>query len=133
MGLTVVDAGVIIAVVDAADAHHLAARKSLRDALAAGETLVLPASAYAETLVAPFRRDVVSAEALDRFVDALPAAVQPITRPIARAAAKLRAEHGARLRLPDALVVATALELAATRLLTTDRRWPEMGVPIAIV
>ena len=68
MALTVVDAGVIIAVVDASDAHHVAARKALRHALAAGETLVLPASAYAEALVAPFGRNAAAAEALDRFV-----------------------------------------------------------------
>ena len=133
MGVIVVDAGVVIAVLDASDAHHAAARAALHDALATGAALVLPASAYAEVLVAPFRRDGDAATVVDSFVDALPAKVQPITRPIARAAAQLRAQHGARLRLPDALVVATALDLGADHLLTTDRRWPEVAVAIKAI
>ena len=130
MGLIVVDAGVLIAILDASDAHHSAARDAVRSALSSGATLVLPASAYAEVLVAPLRRGEDSSAIVDSLIDTLPAAVQPITRPIARAAARLRAQHGPRLRLPDALVVATALDLAAERLMTTDRRWPNVSVVI---
>ena len=133
MGVIVIDAGVIIAILDAQDAHHAAARTALQAAIAAGADLVLPASAYAEILVAPFRRSSGAAATVDSLVDALPASVQPVTRPIARAAAQLRARHGAKLRLPDALVVATAQELGAQRLLTTDRRWPKVGVAIHVV
>jgi predicted nucleic acid-binding protein len=46
-------------------------------------------------------------------------------REMARRAATLRAHH-ARLRLPDALVIATAIELEADHLLTTDRRWKSL-------
>jgi predicted nucleic acid-binding protein len=133
MGVIVVDAGVIIAILDAQDAHHSAARAALQAALGEGADLVLPASAYSEILVAPFRRSAAAAATVDSLVDTLPASVQPITRPIARAAARLRARHGARLRLPDALVVATAQELGAERLLTTDRRWPRVGVSVQAV
>src|SRR5688572_24847063 len=112
MALTVVDAGVVIAVLDTADVHHASASSALRAALASGETLVLPASAYAELLVAPFRRNHRAVAVVDAFIDAMPATVQPITREIARLAAQLRAEHGTRLRLRDSLVVATALELS---------------------
>ena len=133
MGVIVIDAGVIIAILDAADAHHAAARAALQAALADGADLVLPASAYAEILVAPFRRSPGAAATVDSLVDALPASVQPVTRPIARAAAQLRARHGAKLRLPDALVVATAQELGAQSLLTTARRWPKVGVAIQVV
>jgi len=37
-----------------------------------------------------------------------------------------------KLRLPDALVVATAIELGATRVLTTDRGWPSLEVAVEI-
>ena len=133
MALTVVDAGVVIAVLDAADTHHAAAVAALSRANASGETVVLPVSAYSEVLVGPFRRNGKSAAVVDSFLDTMPATLQPITREIARAAAQLRAQHGPRLRLPDALVIATALELAADRLLTTDQRWPEVGLPIAVI
>lgn len=43
-------------------------------------------------------------------------------REIARGAARLRARHPS-VRVPDALVVATAIELDADHLLTTDQRW----------
>src|SRR5688500_1876950 len=102
MALTVLDAGIVIAVLDPADAHHAAAVDAVRRAVASGETLVLPVSAYAEVLVAPFRRNADSAAVVDSFIDALPAQVKPVTREIARVAAQLRAQHGARLRLPDA-------------------------------
>ena len=133
MGLIVVDAGVLIAILDASDTHHVAAREAVRAALDRGDSLVLPASAYAEVLVAPLRRDGESGAVVDWLIDALPATVQPITRPIAGAAAELRAEHGTRMRLPDALVVATALDLGAACLITTDRRWPELGIVLQAI
>jgi len=133
MGLTVVDAGVVIAVLDSEDAHHDHAREALAAGRDRGDRLAVPASAYAEVLVAPLRRDPVGADAVDRFLDALPATVEPATRQIARRAAELRARHGNRLRLPDALVVATAMDLEADRVLTTDARWPDLGITVDVV
>jgi hypothetical protein len=37
------------------------------------------------------------------------------------------------LRLPDALVVATAVELGAALLLTTDAEWPSLPVKVFVV
>jgi predicted nucleic acid-binding protein len=133
MALTVVDAGVVIALLDADDAHHAAAREALREALDRGDDLVLPASAYAECLVGPLRHGPEAAATVDAFVEALPARVEPVTRSIARAAAVLRARHGRALRLPDALVLATALEFHAHRLLTTDAGWPTLDVPVHVI
>jgi hypothetical protein len=42
---------------------------------------------------------------------------------VARMAAHIRAKHTS-VRLPDALVIATAAQAPADRLITTDRRWP---------
>lgn len=133
MASIVLDSGVIIAVLDADDAHHDAAVEALRQASAAGTGLILPASAYAEVLVAPLRKGDELGLQVDAFIDALPLTVEPATREICRRAARLRAEHGNRLRLPDALVVATALELDAHALITTDARWPTVGLTVQVL
>jgi len=133
MGLTVLDAGVVIAVLDAGDAHHAAAAKSLTDARDRGDEFVVPVSAYAECLVSPSRSGPAAVATVDRFIDGLPARVEPATRAIGAAAASLRGAHGPSLRLPDALVVATALVLEADRVLTTDARWPVLGVTVDVV
>jgi predicted nucleic acid-binding protein len=36
------------------------------------------------------------------------------------------------LKLPDALVVAIATHLEADRILTTDRRWPELPLEVLV-
>lgn len=133
MGLTVLDAGVIIALLDAADAHHAAAVAALRIARDRGDVLVLPASAYAECLVSPQRRGPNAVAIVDRFLDALPARVEPADRSIAAAAAALRATHGTALRLPDGLVIATAIVLGADRILTTDAGWPAVPIPVEVL
>lgn len=124
MGLTIIDAGVVIGTLDANDAHHEAALEALRTGLDRGDRFAVPASVYAETLVGPFRRGdeaVVEAEAF--FAD-MGIRIEPISREIARLAARLRAEHGRGLRLPDALVIATTEALQAECAVTTDRGWP---------
>lgn len=133
MDLTVLDAGVLIAVLNADDAHHDRARQALAAVRDRGDRLVVPASAYAEVLVAPLRQNPASGDLVDDFLEALPASVEPATRQIASQAAALRASHGSRLRLPDALVVATAIVLDADRVVTTDTRWPDVGISIDVV
>lgn len=124
MGLTVVDAGIIFGVLDADDAHHPAALRALSDLIGNDDEIAVPASAYAEALVGPAKRGPSGRRAVDDFLADLTAAVEPITRQVAARAAELRASHGKRLKLPDALVVAIAMHLNADRILTTDRRWP---------
>jgi predicted nucleic acid-binding protein len=133
VGLTVLDAGVVIALLDGADVHHTIAVASVRAARDRGEVLVLPASAYAECLVSPHRRGPDAVAVVDRFLDALPVRVEPADRSIAAAAAALRAAHGTALRLPDALVIATALVRHADRILTTDAGWPAVPVPVEVI
>jgi predicted nucleic acid-binding protein len=123
MGLTVLDAGVVIAVLDSADAHHAAAVQSLSDAAERGDRFVVPASAYAEVLVGPFRASPGAPDIVDAFLGRLGADIAPADAEIARRAAQLRARHGS-LQLPDALVVATADHLEADVVLTTDSGWP---------
>jgi predicted nucleic acid-binding protein len=122
MGLTVLDAGVVIAGLDANDAHHVKVAASLSAARERGDSFVLPGSAYAEVLVRPAGRGPATVARADAALDASAISIADADRAIARRAATLRARHPS-LRLPDALVVATAVELSADHLLTTDRRW----------
>jgi predicted nucleic acid-binding protein len=133
VGLSILDAGVVIAVVDSTDPHHAAAQLSLEAARDRGDDLLVPASAYAEALVAPSRSGGDAVATLDSFLDALPALVAPATREVAAMAAALRAQHGSKLRLPDALVVATGIVSRADRVITTDGRWPTLRIEVEIV
>ncbi|MBX3032099.1 MAG: PIN domain-containing protein [Chloroflexi bacterium] len=133
MGLTILDAGVVVAILDAQDPHHTAAAEALRAGRDAGDRFVLPASAFAECLVWPWRSGEAAVSTAEAFIDAFPISVMPADRAIGRTAARLRAHQGRTLRLPDALVVATALEADADRILTTDRGWPEASVPVQVI
>ena len=112
------DADVLIAFLDDRDAQHEAAVELLGPHLGAGHQVVVGASVYAEVLVHPLR--LGRAQEVDDFLDAARIRVIEIGRSIARRAARLRAEHR-RLRLPDALSLACALESGAT-MLTFDAR-----------
>jgi predicted nucleic acid-binding protein len=123
MGLIHLDAGVIIGFLDARDAHHQTSRAALAAALQHGDHLALAASALAESLVGPARRGEPAVQAIRNLVERLPISIIPLDIEIATTAARLRAVHRS-LRLPDALVIATAIEQAAHQLITTDRKWP---------
>jgi predicted nucleic acid-binding protein len=126
MGLTVLDAGVVIAGLDASDAHHGGSIDSLVEARERGDALVLPASAYAEILVRPAQQGSEVVARADAGLDVMGISVAVADREVARAAAILRARYTA-LRLPDALVIATAIRLNADFLLTTDLRWMKLA------
>lgn len=123
MALIVLDTGVLIGFLDPNDAHHAHATTEISALGTAGDRGIIPASVYAELLVQPFRRSPADVQLVDDALGALAFAIEPITRAIAKGAAQLRAAHPS-LRLPDALVVATARTLRASRILTTDGRWP---------
>lgn len=120
MGAVVLDASVAIGFLDPADAHHERAVHALREV--DRTALSMAASAYSETLVRPLA--VGLGDKVEAFVDGLRVEIVPVDRGIARCAAELRAEHGA-LRLPDALVIATA-QLRDAQLLTFDDRLSQL-------
>ena len=117
------DAGVVIGLLDADDAHHESATAALARVVRSGDRLAMAASAFAECLVGPQRRGPGAVAVVDDLVERLPIEIADLDRGIARSAASLRARHS-QLRLPDALVIATAIEHSADELLTTDRNWP---------
>lgn len=128
MGLIVVDASVVIAFRDADDAHHTAADKALTKAQP-DHRLCLPASAFAESIVRPLASGVSDEEATADLLRVF--AVEPLTDTIALAAAKLRATG--RLRLPDALVVATGIALDADQILTCDAAWKKVDRRVRVL
>jgi predicted nucleic acid-binding protein len=119
----VLDASVLIGILDPSDAQHAAAVAAVDSVR--HEDLVVPASAYSEVLVHPNRRGPAVAEEVARFFTDFPIRVQPIGAEIARRAAELRAQWR-KLTLGDALVLATGDELDAAVVLTGDGEWPEV-------
>ena len=115
MGAIALDSSVAIGFLEPADAHHARAVAELRGC--GDAKLLMAASAYAETLVRPLARGL--GDRVDAFVDGLRIEIVAADREIARRAAELRAAGGS-LRLPDALVLATAQTHGAP-LLTFDQ------------
>ena len=130
MALIVVDASVVIGFLDADDAHHAAAVTALE--AAASDDLVLPATAYAEVLVAPARKGRAAVDRVEEALAALAVRLESVTPAIARAAAALRARHRG-LGLPDALVLATADVLGAARVLTADRACSKVSRKVRLI
>ncbi len=123
MATLILDASVVIGLLDTADAHHARAIDDVEAADRAGQELLLPASAYSETLVA-FARAGRVPEAREAIL-AMGITVVALTEAIAERAADLRARHE-KLRLPDAIVLATARERAGA-LLSYDLRLSGLG------
>jgi predicted nucleic acid-binding protein len=111
------DADVVIAFLDPADAQHAAAVTQLGRHLVAGDEVLIAATVYAEVIVRPLQHGTVAK--VDEFLAAISAKVVDVDRPLAHTAAELRARHR-RLRLPDAVALATALSRGA-QLLTLDK------------
>lgn len=118
MAALILDASVLIALLDTADAHHERAIEDTEAADRAGRELIVPASAYSEALVAFARADRLR-EAREAVVG-MGITIAPLTMEIAEQAAKTRSEHE-RLRLPDAIVLATARQQGAGLLSYDDR------------
>jgi predicted nucleic acid-binding protein len=130
VAVIVLDASVIIAFRRTADALHARAAAAFR--AHSMDEFVLPASAYSETLVSPMRVGVHEVGLLDQFIAEFPIRIVTITPEIARRAARLRADT-ASLRLPDALVLATADVLEAPVVLTGYARWLSVSDRVQVI
>jgi predicted nucleic acid-binding protein len=129
VALVVLDASVFIAFRSRDDAHHegaLAAMTTFGE-----EDLVLPASAYSEALVEPSQRGGRVLARAKALIAELPIRVQPIDTEIAERAAVLRGKQ--RVRLPDALVLATGDVLGAEVVLTADERWRKLSTRVQVI
>ena len=124
MALALLDASVIIAFRDPADALHRRAVAAFRTY--GSHELVLPASVYAEVLVAPLRHGSAAVASLEAFISDFGMRIVSLTPEIARRAAALRAATPS-LRLPAAFVLATGDALEAAVVLTGDEAWPKLS------
>lgn len=118
MGALILDANVLIGLLDSADAHHERAVADVEAADSASQELIAPASAYSEVLVA-FAREGRTAEAREALT-AMGIRIEPLTAQAAERAAELRAHHQ-HLRLPDAMVLACAAAPGRSLLTYDDR------------
>jgi predicted nucleic acid-binding protein len=118
VGSLILDASVLVGLLDRADAHHDRAVDDVERADQAGQPLFAPASAYGEALVA-FARAGRTHEACDALAS-MGIGIAPLTATMAERAAEVRVRHKS-LRLPDAIVLACVEELDG-ELLTYDDR-----------
>jgi predicted nucleic acid-binding protein len=129
MGTTLVDSSVLIALLDPADAHHEEARRALVEAEDRGP-LVAPAVVYGELLTGALLQGGRTVEVIESlFGDRV--GVEPMTREVAATAARIRVAAG--LRLIDAAIVATGVELGADEILTADRRWRRADPRVRVI
>lgn len=129
MGLTCLDTSAVVGFLDADDALHPVARSAVLGALRDGERLGVSIITWAEAL-AGVRLGHQDERVLRAFRLDLALEVVALDEPTAERAADLRV---AGLRLPDALVVASAERAGATRIVTGDRRWASAGVAIPVL
>jgi predicted nucleic acid-binding protein len=130
VALVVLDASVVIAFLDPEDVLHDVAVEAFTQHQ--HEELLIPTSAYAEILVAPHRRGAEAVAEVEAFISDLSIRLEALTPAIARAAAELRSESRS-LRLPDALVLATAEELGAQVVLTGDESWARISDRVTLI
>ena len=130
MALVVLDASVVIAFLDPDDALHAATVEALTEHQ--HDELVIPLTVYAEILVAPYRRGTEAVAEIEAFLADFAVHIEEMTPSIARAAAHLRSESRSP-RLPDTLVLATADELEADRVLTGDESWARISSRVTLI
>jgi predicted nucleic acid-binding protein len=132
MGTVVLDASVVLALFDAQDSLHEPASATARRCRDQGDLFILPASVLAEVLVGAAKRGEAELTTRRRLAVAAFGTPYPADEEVAVAAARRRARHRA-LRLPDALVLATADAAGADAVLTGDKRLAGMDERVLVI
>jgi predicted nucleic acid-binding protein len=130
VALVVLDASVVIGFLNPQDTLHDACVAALSEHQ--HDNLVVPASVYAEILVAPYRASADAVAKVEAFLSDFGVTVEPVTATIARAAARLRSERKS-LRLPDALVLASADAIGADVVVSGDESWTKSSRRVTVV
>jgi predicted nucleic acid-binding protein len=119
MEVTLLDTGAVVAFLSSGDKHHLAASQAIRSA-ASQDYFLLSAISYAELLTGArlgHRAEGAVRGFCKRFVEEIVA----VDDQIADRAATLRAAN--KIKLPDALILATAQIYPAHKVIGTDAQW----------
>lgn len=103
--LSVLDASVLIALLDEKDVGRPIARAAV-DESKRDHDLLIPVTAFSESIVAPYRRSRGDGQRAEAALTALGNLVD-VTRDIASRAVQLRVTR--QIKLPDALILATAM------------------------
>jgi predicted nucleic acid-binding protein len=132
VGAVVLDSSVLLGLLDPKDAHHAAATAAVRGVKDRAHRVLVPATVVAEVLVSAARIGPDAMATAEAFLDAIADEVAVADRPVARAAALLRANHPA-IRLPDALVIATGQARVVDEIHTGDRRWRSVDPRVRVL
>ena len=132
MALIVLDASVLIGFLDPTDELHERSRSALQSAGVVDGEWVVPTTVCAELLVGAHRAGKRAVDIVNTFIDEGVDRVEPITLPIARRAAQLRADIG-RLSLADAFVIATGDVIQSDVVLTGDATWRRLSDRVRVV
>lgn len=120
---------VLIALLDETDVGRTVAREAVAQSQGHHD-LVIPVTAFSESIVALYRRSRRDGQCAEAALVALGRLVD-VTRDIASRAAQLRATR--QIKLPDALILATAMHVAADQILTLDRRWRGVDLRVRLL
>jgi len=128
-GATIVlDTSAVLAYLTGTEAASEAAAAIVDDVIATGRAqAIVSAVTVAETLVRPLRsRSATAVQIVEDFLLRFPnLSVEPVTADVGREAARIRAVTA--VRTPDAIILATAVHVAATMVVGNDRSWPALA------
>ena len=132
MGKVVLDTSVVLALLDRADVHHESAREALAALVTTDIEYRQPAVVFAEALVAAAKIGPKELQQAKRLLVKSFGPVYDVDALVAEAAAVLRARHPW-LRLPDALILATAGRERVDVVLTADKRWAKVSDNVQVI
>lgn len=133
MALSLLDSSAVIAYLDADDDLHDSAVSEVEATMRAGNALAICAVTWAELLNGAALGHRAQA-AVRAFAEDFAVAILSVDAGVAERAAALQAAYAAagrrgerrRLRTPDALILATALEYGTDTVIGGDDKWPKV-------
>lgn len=128
----VLDATVVVGVLDPNDVLHRPSTEAVSEARAEGADFVIPATVLAEVLVGIARTDEGALDLRRRQLISAFGEPYPIDADVATAAAARCAQMRA-LRLSDALVLGVADVVEASAILTLDTTWAAYDKRVSVV